>query len=312
MADFVMHCLFGEDVIGSLDERAGKVAAYYRKAFNWGLQGPDILMAHHFVTGGDEITEAGFTLHKKNLDELFSAGAHNCLKAGNAALSRCMQAYFYGFICHYALDSMIHPYVSARIEEKIAEGPDDDDRMLHAQIETDMDMLLYEKRTGHKIHTFPLSDRYSWGLDLKRGRLLNGAIERFYVPVLRDVYDLPATEQEIRECIHSLMHLVALQYNIPQTARMIGEVITPDPTEKRRRMARIKYREPEWDALNLSHAKWTGLRGEEHTESVPDILEEAKEKAVLLTGRYTQMFRNHRIEKLHYDLDFSGSPIFPL
>ncbi len=322
MADFATHFLFGREVLPDLPEEAARVCSYYRKAYNYGLQGPDLLMVHKFMTGGDEISELGSEMHEKKTDTLMYTLAHECECAGYSALGRCMRAYFYGFLLHYSLDSVIHPYVYAMIEKFLEERPDEDDGAFHIQIETDIDTLLYRRMCNDSVNSFQPFRYYGFGLlsekdgrrelepILERGRnqrLTYGAIEKLYVPMLKSVYETDVKESDIRDCITKTRTLRGFQYGPAKTGAFLAKVLSKTEKSRKRTLAMIKYKAPEWDALNMRNAAWTDFQGNGHTESVPQLLQIAGEKACRLVGQYSEMLENRSFLKvIHFEYDFEG------
>lgn len=52
-------------------------------------------------------------MHSEKTDELFAA-LSRAVRDLSGDAQEIAAAYFYGFVCHYALDSQIHPYVYCR------------------------------------------------------------------------------------------------------------------------------------------------------------------------------------------------------
>ena len=110
MADFIAHDLFGEAALAVFPAAAQREAALHPAVFRWGLQGPDPMFFHK-VYRGSPLHKIGARLHEEKTDEFFAvfAEAVNRL-TGNA--HHITAAYFYGFLCHYALDSTCLLYTS--------------------------------------------------------------------------------------------------------------------------------------------------------------------------------------------------------
>ena len=306
MADFVAHSLFAEDVGGKMNPWAQKIASYYSRAFHWGAQGPDILMNHHYISGGDALSECGYTMHSEHTEDIIRKMRQTACDARGTALGRCMQAYLYGFLCHYALDSTIHHYVAAMIEKKLEEGPEDDDVCLHVQIENDIDTSLYRYRTGESVNSFPVAEKFDFGFDRERKRLVTAAVSGLYLPVLAEYFGCDTTAKDIAECLDSTLKNVYLQYKFTGAARAAAGILMKTEKSRKRTLSHIKYRIPDWDALNLSHEPWKDLQGNERTSSVPELFAAAGKKAVRLVDRTGQMLKNGKIEEEDLRFDFGG------
>ena len=106
MADFVSHHLFGEQALAVFPAPVQELAKKHPVSFRWGCQGPDPLFYRKILLGSP-LHKLGNRMHSEQTDELFAAFAQavHCL---TGAAQEIAAAYFYGFLCHYALDSEIH------------------------------------------------------------------------------------------------------------------------------------------------------------------------------------------------------------
>lgn len=126
------HYKFGKEVFKSLPKELTKEINRYMPLYKIGLHGPDLLF-YYKPLNKNAINQEGTLMHER-------AGTVFFEKA-RAITSRSEQrqaslAYVYGCICHFALDSMCHPYV----DEKIAEGG-----IGHMEIEIEFDRFLLEQ-----------------------------------------------------------------------------------------------------------------------------------------------------------------------
>ncbi|MDC7301244.1 zinc dependent phospholipase C family protein [Agathobacter ruminis] len=146
MPGFVTHYLFGVNVFQGLPN--GSIKKNLRKnhaAFALGLQGPDVFFYYL----------PSYLLHQKNLgalahdhatDRFFSALLESRnLFAGDPVYLGIADAYLTGFMGHYTLDCLVHPYVYAFTNMDPANKPKDVEYFgQHAYFETELDnVLLY-------------------------------------------------------------------------------------------------------------------------------------------------------------------------
>ena len=150
MADFVSHHLFGGQALAVFPASVQALAHARPACFFWGCQGPDPLF-YRKIWLGSPLHKLGNRMHSEKTDELFAAFARavHCL-TGDA--HEIASAYFYGFVCHYALDSEIHPYVYCRQEQIRSADAKLSGSAVHCQIESDIDYLLYER-----VHHAPVT-----------------------------------------------------------------------------------------------------------------------------------------------------------
>ncbi|WP_310604382.1 zinc dependent phospholipase C family protein [Anaerosporobacter sp.] len=126
------HYRFGCDVIKNTPHHITATIVEYRSLFDIGLHGPDLLFFYRPLFS-NPVNRIGFGIHDKRGRVFFEQAAemiHN-LPRKEPAL-----AYLYGSLCHFALDSMCHPY----IEEKSV-----NDDISHTQIESSFDFALMQK-----------------------------------------------------------------------------------------------------------------------------------------------------------------------
>lgn len=123
------HYKFGKDVMGALPKQLQRAIADNRELYDIGLHGPDIFF-YYKVWSQNHVNMTGYELHAQPAQAFFlqSAEIIRLLKNKEAA-----QAYIYGFICHFSLDSECHKYVEKMIHVS---------GMTHSEIEMEFDRML--------------------------------------------------------------------------------------------------------------------------------------------------------------------------
>lgn len=149
MPAIITHDFFGRDVYDALFAQIGG-SRDEADAFLLGNQGPDPLfyaVASPHLAG---FARLGNTMHSKKPAELLAAfkQALGVLAPEERAVGR---AYALGFLCHYTLDSAMHPLVYAQQYSLCGAGVDGlspkDGGEVHAVIESEFDeMVLFAKR----------------------------------------------------------------------------------------------------------------------------------------------------------------------
>lgn len=148
MPAIITHYCFGEDAMSAFPEVCGSSRAEC-DAFLLGNQGPDPL----FFSPGRAprgTAQLGRTMHREKPSELIAAlkQAVDALEGSEADIGR---AYAHGFLCHYLLDSSMHPLVYSTIKALCDAGVEglthDDESTVHTYIEREWDeMALTVKR----------------------------------------------------------------------------------------------------------------------------------------------------------------------
>lgn len=158
MPDIITHYIFGLDTVKNIKHSSiYKIIKENRNLFFIGLQGPDPIYYHH--------------LHGKNNKSFIASRMHNEKTGDFLVSSLCylkryepdskafceVLSYLSGFICHYILDSMAHPYVFYLGGRYLEEDPETHKYIgLHKEIELAIDTLLYEERFSSKISHFKI------------------------------------------------------------------------------------------------------------------------------------------------------------
>ena len=156
MPAIITHDFFGRDVYDCLFQTIGG-SRDEADAFLLGNQGPDPLF---YAVASLRITQyhkLGNTMHSSKPAELLAAFKESLdvLDEEEQAVGR---AYALGFLCHYALDSTMHPLVYCN-EYALCDAGEpgltrDDGSEVHGVIESEFDeMVLFAKR-GDTIATF--------------------------------------------------------------------------------------------------------------------------------------------------------------
>lgn len=113
MPSLYAHNKFGKLVIKNLPVEYKEIIRRYPNSFRLGLQGPDYLFFYRAFSM-NKINQYGVKLHKSDaytfmlnsIDVVHKYGIHS------AEFS-----YIMGFICHFTLDSICHPYVNLSMKE---------------------------------------------------------------------------------------------------------------------------------------------------------------------------------------------------
>ena len=158
MADFVSHHLFGEQALTVFPASVQQLVASHPVSFRWGCQGPDPLFYRKILLGSP-LHKLGHRMPSGKISALFGAFARGVHDLTGEA-QQIAAAYFYGFVCHYTLDSEIHPYVYCRQEQIRSADAKLNASAVHCQIESDIDYLLYEKAYQTPVTAFDPAQLY--------------------------------------------------------------------------------------------------------------------------------------------------------
>lgn len=148
------HYRFGKLVLSRLPNDVRQCIQRFRRMYDVGLQGPDFLFYYN-PFARNALGDLGSAFHSQTGQEFFT---RVCAQADSEAA----QAYLYGLLCHYCLDSQCHPYVNRMVAIEEAR---------HEALESDLDRQLLTADGLLPPHTQNVS-RY---LKLTRGECMTVA-----------------------------------------------------------------------------------------------------------------------------------------
>lgn len=192
MPAIVAHHLFGTELYAELAPTIGEGEAA-RNAFLLGNIGPDPYFCLRVLPHAVPYRELGATMHAKRPAKLLAAVHEHLIAADVGSQNPAARAFALGFLCHYLLDSTVHPLVYAQqhalcdagVEGLTRErgGPE-----THALIETEYDEYLLTTHLGVTVSEFvPHEETLRCALpDLV-------SISAKLALVARDAYGLPVT-----------------------------------------------------------------------------------------------------------------------
>mgnify|MGYP000012339301 FL=1 len=303
MADFVSHHLFGEQALAVFPAPVQELAKKHPVSFRWGCQGPDPLFYRKILLGSP-LHKLGNRMHSEQTDELFAAFAQavHCL-TGTA--QEIAAAYFYGFLCHYALDSEIHPYVYCRQEQIRSADAKLSASAVHCQIESDIDYLLYERVRGAAVTTFAPEDLYSLPAEEK------AVLSVLLHVVLHKVYGVQVAPHELRCALDEMLSWESFLYSDHRAVYRTAQRLERLAGRGALLSGHMKIEQPGWDALNEQHAPWHNLwtPAQTRTDSVPELFGLARIRAASLAGQYAAQFASGWLMHYRFAQPFdNGSP----
>ena len=156
MPAIITHDLFGEAVYED-DAYFIGIDPEQRFAFLLGNQGPDPLFYARANPSISEFALLGSIMHSRDTDKILMA-FHDALDSLTPDEKPVGRAYLLGFLCHYLLDSTVHPLVYANQYALCDAGVEGLTRKngneIHAVIESEFDEVMLFKRTGKTVATF--------------------------------------------------------------------------------------------------------------------------------------------------------------
>lgn len=313
MPALITHDFFGRDVYDRLYTFIGG-SRDEAEAFLLGNQGPDPLFYTVLSPRLREHSRLGSTMHNKKPSELLAA-LKNSLSILGSAEQEAGRAYALGFLCHYTLDSTVHPFVFFH-EYQVCDAGEPglsraDGSEVHGVIESELDeLVLFEKR-AETVATFNPSTEI-----LNASDFVLHIVSKMYAYVALTVYGeiIPATMFET--AVKDFRMAQRLFYSPSGRKRAIisraEELLRPYSFYRSMSHRPVALAESQFD--NRAHETWENpFTGEVRTAGFWDLFDEALEKAQDNLFAFDEnAFDLAAAQEITHDLDFSGEPVVAL
>ena len=288
MPGFTTHYLFGQRALKDLEsETEVKPIEHYPNCFNIGLQGPDLFYFNPqaWVLYDHNI---GDRIHDENVNAFFEALMTERDKFKKAADREICDSYILGFIGHYTLDTLCHPYIYYRTKHfNHSKDSGTFDFGLHVFLETDINNAVLRHTTHEKPSQFKgwSTIRLNPHEEAVLTRLLYRAIPRAFSGTkqhFRHIHSAFRTAPIVQWLLHDPTGLKKIGVRMIE-GRFAGHAIVSSmvPNDNV-----VKYKDP----CNTSHKKWSNPWDESitSTASIYDLMDEAS----LVFGRRVNLYIN--------------------
>lgn len=304
MPAIMTHNLFGQDMLGDVYHHIG-FSQDERDAFLLGNQGPDTFFYWMLCPWLKKYGDAGYKMHDKNPTELIK-NINECLEMIPSVDRPIARAFALGFLCHYTLDSTVHPLVyfnQYSICNAGVSGLDKSDATeVHAVIECDFDEMVLYTKLGKTIADFDpcavMLQGSSHALEI-----ISSLTSLVYVATYGDA--IPADMYKV--CMSNFRIIQALMRSKNGIKR--HAVANIETLVRHKSLFAAMSHRPiarttcQFD--NHENAEWANpFTGEKTTASFWDLFDEAKTKA----RANFELFEAGNYVEITHDLNFSGAP----
>jgi len=259
MPDVLTHMVCSEEALNYLSEDMKDILTSNKNIYHLGAQGPDLFFYYKPLSGGEAklIRDYATKMHQDKINDFFLAGAKRIKHAiiadpiaffksekKNTALHREF-AYLSGFLSHYAMDTIGHPYIF------YFSGVDSGYN--HKYFECILDTLISDIYNGKQLKV------HNTGKAIELTPSENKLISLFISKVVRDTYNINVSEEIIGKCIKDMGRTLKAMYDpmkikrhpfkwIDKIKKADGKITTATFP--------AKY-DPKVDHLNIHKNKWT-------------------------------------------------------
>ncbi|MCL2826445.1 MAG: zinc dependent phospholipase C family protein [Eggerthellaceae bacterium] len=309
MPAIITHDIFGQEVYKSLHGLIGESRDEYH-AFLLGCQGPDPLFYNVLVPRLSRFITLGSTMHALKPNELLCAmwQSQSVLSEDKHPVCR---AFAFGFMCHYLLDSTVHPLVywhENRLYEAGVEGLDGRDRAeVHALIESEFDEVVLYTKKHQTIATFSPETEILRG----SGYVLS-VVSHLYAYAAMVAYGIATPELMYASALRAFRQAEAVFHSPYGVKRAvlghIEELFRPHSFVRSMSPRAVEALECSFD--NHEHATWENpFTGKASNKGFWDLYGQAFMKALaVLKAMDRDSFRMGTVVAITSNLNFKGEP----
>lgn len=280
------HAEFAKDVYRTITDDLKKQIT--NKRMYWlGSQGPDMLFFSKASILPGSLHKYGNLMHDEKVKEVIDFFEHWCADDPD------LTSYFYGYLCHYALDSIAHPLINA-IARTRHEQSGVHEGSTHVTMEADIDVWMLHQR-GRKITSYNVNKMIKVD-DTSAAKLAD-----MYSMMFKEVFDIDFTSREILSAIKDAAFYTGVLYPRKATNIVIKnlEMIANLPPAISGMMLNGRGN---MEVINLDHTPYRLRFDPERT--ISDSFPELYGKAVLKA----QKFLKNRSDE-DFVLNFNGEPM---
>jgi len=189
MAAAISHYIHAQKVI-KLIKKQNNMPELNVDAFMWGAQGPDFLYCYRIFSWqfGGHLRKYGIELHNETPSKILYA-MRKYYKSSNR--DQVILSYIYGFLCHYSLDRIVHPFVSFGCEALFEHDQSHSRQIYHHIIESALDVILLRSEKGEIPSEFNLKKT------LPKNILVQTKIAELYTFLLHELYQADYESKEL-------------------------------------------------------------------------------------------------------------------
>lgn len=249
-----VHAFFAEDIYQNLDSKYQKRIKENKKSFLMFAQSMDSMMFYQILNlkKKGSLNHFSYTFHTKKVNLFFKTLITTMKKEKSYEDSQTL-AFIYGLICHFVLDSTIHPFVfykTGNFDKKKKETYIYNS--LHTYMETFLDQVMIKKRTPPK-KSFHFKD---FCFDFKK---FSTPLKKTIRSCFFHVYQIKNMDQIYYQSLKQMCFILEIfrldSHGIKKFFYKKLDLFTP---KKFIRLESLSYYrvENKHDYLNQTHKKW--------------------------------------------------------
>lgn len=286
MPAFATHYIFSKEMLDFLGENADFNLNKY--AVFIGTQGPDIFFFHKLTSPFRSKRKIGSALHRAKPAEIFDAFRDYCKLSPNIDIAK---SYIYGFILHYSLDRVCHPYVYSFQERILQKNPSLHPASAHNRIEHGLDSYLI---LNH-LDVQEVTD-FDGAKSITTDLMVCDEIAHLLTFVIQRITTYTITEKQVHEAIADTKKMQSILRDknglLRPIARFLETILAPAIKHyKFSAMIRPRDLEKAKKYANIKRSTWVSpyKTDEKRCESFDDLFELSKLDAKELIQGFNQL-----------------------
>lgn len=280
------HVEFAKDVYLNLPASLQKEVTNL-PMFLVGSQGPDLLFFSGFSVLPSSMQWIGGKMHDEKIYDVIQYFDEH------AVIDDALRSYFYGYLCHYALDANVHPLVYS-YSQKEAKETGRNETEIHFRIEGEYDVhVLRTKGRSWKEYNVYDSLRLSEG-DVQKLAIL-------YEGMLKKVFSISVTRTKLMRGIKDVSLMTRLLKPSKLKFATVNFIENALHAPKLVSGMMLSDRKQE-TALNANHLAWSPVFDGSivYTDSFDDLYDKALSFAVKIITRH---------DETDFTRTFCGEPV---
>lgn len=275
----ISHYLLARKVLDDPSFDSGK--SFSENAFLWGAQGPDFFYTHRFFPWqkGKSLKEIGERLHQTRPSLIFDFAQEyeNSAQGNDTSLS-----YVLGFLCHYAFDSVAHPFVNYGAEMLHELIKPSTVETCHNEVEANLDVILLRYERAELPTDFGLKRA------VPKDDLVKQEMAAFYQQLAARLYGVQISREFIAQAADDCRTAFGWMTDRTTLKKKILLRVEKGKLPVLSCHVRSMTEETDFDYSNVLHREWAWPvdTGELRTESYFDLYAQAAEFAKALIAGF--------------------------
>lgn len=298
MADIYLHVRMAEAITQKMDYPFVKPLIYM------GAQGPDPLYYLQFDKEAKEYRYYADRMHDTNTQMLLT----NIVQYVRRHLNEETYSFLVGFICHYALDVKLHPYVYYNVGVYEKDKPETHQyKGLHLKFERSIDAVVIERDEKLKAHKFNFQKKYfpKYKVPEVVSSIMGYALKQTYgKDDGEEMYHKAARAMQF-----NLRHFVRDRFGIKKQIYKLIDAFNKDTDLFYQDLSFYKHIEA-YDYLNEKKTEWAHpVTNEKFTYTVDELYDQAIQfaKEILLdVNKYVIQKKDVDLSKVFTNLSFNS------